>query len=51
MDTRSAKYLVDNYSKYLRINLLEDIKRKAEDHSYSSPFDDLMEDMSGYHEK
>jgi hypothetical protein len=45
MDVRSAKYLVDNYSKYLRINLLEDIGRKAAEHKYSSPFDDLIDNV------
>lgn len=44
-----AGYLMDNYSKYLKINLQEDIKQKAAT-SYSSPFDELMDDMSEYHE-
>jgi len=49
MEPVLAAYLVDNYSKYLKINLQEDIKQKAAP-SYSSPFDELMDDMSEYHE-
>ena len=49
MDPVMAGYLMDNYSKYLKINLQEDIKQKAAT-SYSSPFDELMDDMSEYHE-
>lgn len=50
MDPALAKYLVDNFAKYLKINLQEDLKRKAAV-SYASPFDDLMNDMGDYNEK
>ena len=50
MEPVMAGYLIDNYAKYLKINLQEDIKQKATT-SYSSPFDELMTDMSEYQEK
>jgi len=52
MSPTVAKYLMDNFAKYLKINLQEDLKQKASTGSdYNSPFDDLMSDMSEYHEK
>ena len=51
MDPKLARYLVDNFSKYLRINLQEDLAAKADGQQYSSPFDDLMDDMTPYHDK
>jgi hypothetical protein len=51
MDPKLARYLVDNFSKYLRINLQEDLAAKADSQQYSSPFDDLMDDMTPYHDK
>jgi len=38
-----ARYLLSNFSKYLKIDLQADLEKKQSD--YSSPFDDLLDDM------
>jgi len=39
-----ARYLLSNFSKYLKIDLQEDLEKKKND--YSSPFDDLLDDAT-----
>ena len=38
-----ARYLLQNFSKYLKIDIQADLEKKKSD--YSSPFDDLLDDV------